>query len=381
MKSLLHLRRLWILLCVPAALILTLCASNSTSFAEWYATTIYPVYASAVHAVMALAPFSVAEILILAAVAAVIVFLLLFLIRLIRNPEKRGLRAAKAGINLLCVGGALWFLFTISCGINYHRVPFSAVCGLTVQDSSKEELSALCAELAGTLSDLRDGLPEDSEGVMQLAEGSVRDTAEHARETYARLAASYPTLPDCYRSPKPVLFSRAMSWANITGVFFPFTFEANVNVDIPDYSIPSTMCHELTHLRGYMREDEANFIAFLACRASDFPEFQYSGAMLAFIHANNALFSIDRDLGSETYAMLSEGVKRDLAANSRYWKQFEGPVAEASEAVNDTYLKANRQEDGVKSYGRMVDLLLADYRFRKEMEDFLRSSVPQDSEF
>ena len=134
-------------------------------------------------------------------------------------------------------------------------------------------------------------------------------------------------------------------------------------------------------MRGYMREDEANFIAFLACRASDFPEFQYSGAMLAFIHANNALFSIDRDLGSETYAMLSEGVKRDLAANSRYWKQFEGPVAEASEAVNDTYLKANRQEDGVKSYGRMVDLLLADYRFRKEMEDFLRSSVPQDSEF
>ena len=149
MKSLLHLRRLWILLCVPAALILTLCASNSTSFAEWYATTIYPVYASAVHAVMALAPFSVAEILILAAVAAVIVFLLLFLIRLIRNPEKRGLRAAKAGINLLCVGGALWFLFTISCGINYHRVPFSAVCGLTVQDSSRRSFPRCAQSLRG----------------------------------------------------------------------------------------------------------------------------------------------------------------------------------------------------------------------------------------
>ncbi|HPE16562.1 MAG TPA: DUF3810 family protein, partial [Oscillospiraceae bacterium] len=30
--------------------------------------------------------------------------------------------------------------------------------------------------------------------------------------------------------------------------------------------------------------------------------------------------------------------------------------------MNDAYLKANAQRDGVKSYGRMVDLLLAEYR-------------------
>jgi hypothetical protein len=54
-------------------------------------------------------------------------------------------------------------------------------------------------------------------------------------------------------------------------------------------------------------------------------------------------------------------VKNDLMYSSNYWKQFETKVAEISNKVNDSYLKANNQDDGVKSYGRMVDLLLAYY--------------------
>jgi hypothetical protein len=43
-------------------------------------------------------------------------------------------------------------------------------------------------------------------------------------------------------------------------------------------------------------------------------------------------------------------------------------VAEKADAVNNTYLKSNNQEDGVKSYGRMVDLLLAERRTRLGLE-------------
>ena len=38
--------------------------------------------------------------------------------------------------------------------------------------------------------------------------------------------------------------------------------------------------------------------------------------------------------------------------------------------MNDTYLKANAQEDGTKSYGRMVDLLLALRRTQAGERDF-----------
>ena len=153
-----------------------------------------------------------------------------------------------------------------------------------------------------------------------------------------------------------------MSWCSITGVFFPFTFEANVNTDVPDYSIPSTMCHELSHLRGFMREDEANFIGYLACCRSENTQLQYSGYMLAFIHVNNALYAADTERAGNIYAQLDSGVQRDLAANNAYWKQFEVLRRRFPPRSMIAYLKANRQEEGVKSYGRMVDLLLAEQR-------------------
>ena len=37
-------------------------------------------------------------------------------------------------------------------------------------------------------------------------------------------------------------------------------------------------------------------------------------------------------------------------------------VQEIVDKVNDTYLKINNQEDGTRSYGRVVDLLLAEYK-------------------
>ena len=36
-----------------------------------------------------------------------------------------------------------------------------------------------------------------------------------------------------------------------------------------------------------------------------------------------------------------------------------GEAAEVHEQLNDAYLKANGQTEGVRSYGRMVDLLIA----------------------
>ena len=51
----------------------------------------------------------------------------------------------------------------------------------------------------------------------------------------------------------------------------------------------------------------------------------------------------------------------DLEENNVFWDRFEGKTAEVSTKVNDTYLKAHSQTDGVLSYGRMVDLMLADF--------------------
>lgn len=369
MKRLVHLKRLWLLLLAPLGLALTIAASYSSGFAEWYAVTIYPWLSRIINFFSSLLPISLAEMALFCLIPLILLYLFFSIRRIVRQKGDRWYYIGKMILSPLCAACVLYASFVLLCGINYHRYPFSQVCGLTVRDSTVEQLQGLCTELAQQASSLREQVAEDENGVMVSSFPDAFQVARESQSCYDKLAGSYPTLPAGYGQPKPVMASRLMSYGNITGIYIPFTCEANVNIDVPDYSIPATMCHELTHLRGYMREEEANFIAYLACLGSDSPDFRYSGVMLALIHAQNALYDADRDAWRETVSFLSDGVQRDLAADSAYWDQFEGPVAQISNQVNDSYLKANEQEDGVKSYGRMVDLLLADYRQRHGILD------------
>jgi hypothetical protein len=111
-----------------------------------------------------------------------------------------------------------------------------------------------------------------------------------------------------------------------------------------------------------MQEEEANFIAYLACMGSDSPEFRYSGSMLGWINCMNVLHREAPEVWKEVRADLSEVAVPDLKANNAFWASYDGTVAEVSEQVNDHYLKANGQEDGVQSYDRMVDLLVEYYK-------------------
>ena len=365
MRSLLSLKRLWILLALPAAILLLLAAGNP-DFAEWYALHPYAFLSRVGNAVTGIFPFSLAEILVILLLIGVPVALIWFLIHFFRSKGRRGVVLGKGLLNLLCFASVLLLLFTLNCGINYNRHTFAETCGLELRPSSTKELTDLSHHLAEKLNELRPLVKEDENGMMISSFSSLQEQGAAAREAFNTLHEECPLLSPGYSDPKAVMNSRVMSWFHITGVYFPFTFEANVNVDVPAYSIPATMCHELSHLRGFMREDEANFIGYLACCRSSSPDFQYSGYMLAFVYANNALYSADSEAASAVYSELSEGVQRDYAANTTYWKQFEGPMKEISNSVNNTYLKANGQEDGVKSYGRMVDLLLAEYRSQTE---------------
>ena len=193
---------------------------------------------------------------------------------------------------------------------------------------------------------------------MQTHFSSQEERRWAASEAFNQLEDEFPTLWSASIAPKSIFLSEGMCYLKITGIYMPLTLEANVNTAIRPDELAATMCHELSHLRGYMEEAEANFIAYLACIKSDDKECRYAGTLLALIHAKNALYKADPDKNSEINALLSDGVKRDLTARNAFWQQYETPVAQVAESINDGYLKLNQQSDGVKSYGRMVDLLL-----------------------
>ena len=48
-----------------------------------------------------------------------------------------------------------------------------------------------------------------------------------------------------------------------SGYLNPFTNEAQVDILIPKYQLPTTASHEVAHQLGYAAENEANFIGIL----------------------------------------------------------------------------------------------------------------------
>lgn len=366
MKEIFKYKRIYLLVLAPITLLLVaLAKGNSYVTEQLYSKVIYRFLAQILSTITGLFPFSLAELTVIILPALILVLLIRFIINLIVNQGKRKELMAKGLLNMLCAASILWFSFTILGGLNYYRYSFAAYSQLEIVESSIEELYALTETLALQANELRDRVPlTDEEGVFQLSMSS-RALAKAANTAYRELAKDYPILSGVYGAPKSVLLSKLMSKTEITGIFVPFTMEANVNVDVPDYTIPSTMLHELAHLRGFMREDEANFLAYMAGMKSDNIELRYSSTMLALVISGNALYKQSPDLYFQIRALYSQGVLNDIYANSSYWQQYEDTaIATMSNRINDSYLKANAQADGVKSYGRMLDLLLA--RFREE---------------
>ncbi|RNC28541.1 MAG: hypothetical protein AWM53_01521 [Candidatus Dichloromethanomonas elyunquensis] len=308
-------------------------------------------------------PFSLAELIVWAFVISVF---LLFLQAIIvslrarssqRNQKKGGLLLRMIG--LLVLLGIVYFGFILVWGINYNRLPFAEIAGFKVDGYPEKDLEQLCEKLVVKANRLRINLPENEQGIIKI-EGGFQEIRMTAPQGYAKAALIYPELGGIFGQPKPVFFSKLMSYTGISGIYFPFTGEANVNTDIPDPILPAATCHEMAHQRGFAREDEANYLAWVACSCSTVPQFQYSGTLFALIYAMNALYENDPIQAAQINNKYGPGLRRDFRAISQYWKQYEGKVEEFTSDVNDTYLKSNWQREGVESYGRMVDLLLAE---------------------
>jgi hypothetical protein len=73
---------------------------------------------------------------------------------------------------------------------------------------------------------------------------------------------------------------------------------------------------------------------------------------------------VDREGHARLDARRRPGVRRDLAALAAWAERYRGPAERASQAVNNAYLKSQGEKEGVRSYGRMVDLLIAEERTR-----------------
>ena len=354
-------KRIWLVLLAPLGLLLTLAARvNGEWVEEIHARYVYPFFANTLGWLLSLVPFGVLEILIILLGAALLFYVVWTVVGAIRIREGRKGRLYRFALNLLAGASVVYFGFVLFMGLNYYRAPITDYLEISVQKSTKEELYDLCELLVHDCNFYRKQLTEE-EGVANLQDGNFYQTADGARQAYAALEQELPVLQAADIRNKPLLTSKLFSMVLTTGIYIPF--ESGINVDVPAHTIPATMCHELTHFRGFMREDEANFLGYLACMRSPRADFRYSGSMLAFGYAFNALYEEDLELAREIAQLCEEGMLRDIQWESDYWAPYRNTViSNTSNQIYDQYLQSNNQESGIKSYGEMVDLLLAYYR-------------------
>ena len=304
-------------------------------------------------------PLSFTEISVVFALPLFILIVIL-LIRKIKKTEKKKQVIFKILKKFTLLLSCVLLFYMIMHGGNFYRRKLSDLMGFSGNEYSAEFLTEICIDLAKKASAEREHLTEAADGSAKLFSTKAK-TLRLSNDGFMILSEKYPFLKGSVYRAKPVQLSHVWSYTNITGMYFPFFAEANVNIDQPEFDIPFTAAHELAHTRGFAREDECNFLAYLTCIINDSADIRYSGYLNALIYCHNALSDYDGNLADEVGKYISDGMYRDFDAMGKYWEQFKGKVAEASEKVNDAFIESQGVEEGTLSYGLCVELIAGYY--------------------
>ena len=261
---------------------------------------------------------------------------------------------------LAFASAVLWLWAAVSWMWNaaYYASSVQEKSGLEVRPYSVETLAQVTALFAQQAAEFSTQVERDEEGLFSV---SLEEIFGRGPAIYENIVKEFPFLElEPSVRVKPLLCSRLQSILGFTGVYFPFTGEANVNTDAPACMIPATIAHEMAHQRMVASEQEANFVGITAAVLSGDPVFQYSGYLMGLVQLCNALAPVDREAWNAIVQQyFTQEMASDWNANNAYWAELSSPVEETAGQVYDSFLKGNGQKLGMRSYGACVDLLVA----------------------
>ena len=371
MKLKLNKNRTALLIIFGGCILLNILAWLSKGFCDWYGENILPVWFSAFGRPIALLPFSLGEMMILLFIGVIILTPVSMTVLLIVMKGRRKKVLKVFGLVWIWIIAFIVLTETLNCFILYHRSTFGETYNIPTAQHTSGELTELCDYLTERTNELSRQVKRDEKGHFVL----TSDLDVTARSAMEALGEEFPMLGGYYVTPKPVINSFFMSQQYLMGIYFPFSLEANYNDQMYESNLPQTVCHELAHTKGFMLEDEANFISYLACDRCGNAEYAYSGNLRALKYVLSQVREncSDKEI-SRAYSALADEVIIDINGNADYWESVQESdegllpsktVAAVSDAAMEASLKMNGVADGKKSYGRMVDLML-NYGIGKE---------------
>lgn len=379
--------KIFLSLTLLLTIILNILAWKSTGFCDFYVQNIFPLWGKSYGRITSVFPFSVGEMMIallLVLLAAAVILGIAAIIFYFHNKEKhrKFLKGTKLYYNLFaCAMGVTALVMTLNCFILYHCSTFEEKYLTKLMNGNKEysvsQLGEMRDYVVMRVNQYAKMMERDENGLI-VYDGNMEEEAIRAMKN---MGEKYPQLSGYYVTPKKIATSEFLSQQYMQGYYFPFSMEANYNDVMYIMCKPSTMCHELAHTKGFIYEDEANLIGFLACIHSDDILFQYSGYLSVLTYIDNDFkASIQNNKQAyNSHVKISSQVKKDrVFLTEDAWCEVEkkaviqtATVKKASMTFIDTNLVLNGIEEGKASYCAVVGLLM-DYYSGSEDEYMLR---------
>jgi hypothetical protein len=252
----------------------------------------------------------------------------------------------------------IYVFFNLLWGLNYNRRGIAYQLNLDVKQYSLEDLDTLTRALhrkvnfyAGTVTkNSRDSFDRKK----TLFDGAVK--------AYEAAAKQYPFLTYKPHSLKPSFYSYLGNYLGFQGYYNPFTGEGQVNTTVPRFLEPFVTTHEIAHQLGYARENEANFVGFIACRYYEENTFRYSVYYDMYNYAVGEIFRRDTILGKRFQDSLHQQVRNDQREFRDFYRKYKNPVEPIVMWGYGQFLKANNQPAGKRSYNEVVAWLVAYYK-------------------
>jgi hypothetical protein len=351
-------KQLILALTLPFQVLLVQFLSQKPQWIEqYYSTGIYPYISKFFRFILGWIPFSFGD-----ALGFVLIFLAIRAIyRLIKNRFKN---LVSQIIKLIGTLSIIYFCIYAFWGLIYFREPLAKNLGLQQSRYTTEQLVETTKKIVSELNKIHLQIT-GNDTIKVDVPYSQKEIYRLAPNGYKNLPVIYPQLTYKNRSIKSSLVSLFQSYNGTAGYINPITGEAQINDMIPKTGYPSTTCHEMAHQIGWAAENDANFVGFLASTANDDLYFKYSGYRMAYNYCIDQVYKRDKELAKEIKCIVNKGIYKDYRDSYLHWKQFDNPIEPYFKKGYNTYLKANNQSKGIKSYSYVVDLLIAYFKHNK----------------
>ncbi len=313
-------------LLIAAGVAALLWRPSATWVEQSYVNGAYPVWEHALFAVSSRLPWSLGDIVVLAG-AGVLIWRVL----------RRDWLGALAVLGLY----ACWF--EAGWGWNYDRAPIEA---RMLYDQGRITAQAVDALRAQAVANMNRLAP-----LAHAAAAQPLDTSALSAGWLVVAQAGGDRWTPHVGAPKPTLADPFMNATGTSGYINPLALDVHLASDLLWFERPFALTHEWSHVAGYAREDEANYLAIVNCTRSTIPVVAYSGWLELFLYLP-ALRHYPR-------SMFVPQVWQDFAAmRTRDQRRINISLARFSWHTYNVYLKSNHIASGIANYDEVTRLYL-----------------------